>query len=370
MFLLGKARHLANENKIKNLNEIFTGFKEILLSKTSKYFLNKFNIHNDLFANTSINEEKIRILPKHFLELLVIFFFVLTIIVFHNSNEKTNEIILKIGIFSVVILKILPIINRLVTSFHNLKNMAFGSQRILNYLHNMQNKKISNISRENNRFFDFKKIKIKNIFFDYNKYKNRKNYLIKNLNFLINKNDVVGISGKSGSGKSTFVDIFSGLIDANEGEIIIDGKKLYGSFKSLWQSNIGYVPQKSIILDNSLVENINFGFNIKPDIKKIKELISLLSIDEFILSEKDMFQKKLGESGLKISGGQAQRIGMARVLYRKPQIYIFDESTNAMDVNLEKKIISKILNTEKSKTFLFISHREETLSFCNKILKF
>lgn len=369
MYILGKERHSANENKLKNLNEILIGFKEILLSNTKNYFLNKFNLDNTKFANASIMEERIRILPKLFLEILVVLFFVLAILIFNSINHDLNSVIFKIGVFSLVILKLLPIINRIITSFHNLKNMIFASQKILEIVKEFKSINTNHINKK--KIITFEKIELKNIYFDYNIRQNNDNFFLNNINLIIHKKDKLGIIGKSGCGKSTLVDIICGLLKPLDGKVLINNLELNDNLLFDWQNIVGYVPQKSIILDSNLIENINFGLNgERPDKDKIIEICKLLMIDEFIDLNKDLEKNKLGESGLKISGGQSQRIGIARALYRNPDVIIFDESTNAQDLNLENKLLDNIFAKYSSKTFIIISHRKETLKKCNKILKF
>jgi len=369
MYTLGKDRHIANENKLKNLNEILVGFKEILLSNTKNYFLKKFNSENTKFANASIKEERVRILPKLFLEILVIFFLILSILIFNSNDQDLNSIIFKIGIFSIVILKLLPIINRIITSFHNLKNMIFASERILEIIKEFESIKENNLS--NKKSISFEKLELKNIYFDYNRSQDKKFFFINNINLNIQKKDRLGIIGKSGCGKSTVVDIICGLLQPIDGKILINDLKLNQDLLVDWQNIVGYVPQKSIILDSNLVENISFGLDgERPDKGRIVEICKLLMINEFIDLTKDLETNKLGESGLKISGGQSQRIGIARALYRNPDILIFDESTNALDLDLENKLLNNIFEKYDSKTFIIISHRKETLIKCNKILKF
>lgn len=369
MYTLGKERHIANENKLKNLNEILIGFKEILLSNTKNYFLKKFNSENTKFANASIKEERVRILPKLFLEILVIFFLILSILIFNSNDQDLNSIIFKIGIFSIVILKLLPIINRIITSFHNLKNMIFASERILEIIKEFESIRENNLS--NKKSISFEKLELKNIYFDYNRSQDKKFFFINNINLNIHKKDRLGIIGKSGCGKSTIVDIICGLLQPTDGKILINDLDLNQDLLVDWQNIVGYVPQKSIILDSNLVENISFGLDgERPDKDRIVEISKLLMINEFIDLTKDLETNNLGESGLKISGGQSQRIGIARALYRNPDILIFDESTNALDLDLENKLLNNIFEKYGSKTFVIISHRKETLIKCNKILKF
>jgi ABC-type bacteriocin/lantibiotic exporter with double-glycine peptidase domain len=368
MYLYGYERSNANEYKIKSINEIFAGYKEILLTNTKIYFLEKFNFHNKIFAQACIKEERIRILPRLFLEVLIILFLILSILVFYLYYKDINSIIFKISIFSLVVLKLLPIINRIITSFHNIKNMIFASKRVLDLIKEFKSEDEKSPTNQI-EIFKFNTLSVRNLNFDYATNKPSSNYILQNINIDINSGDRVGIVGSSGSGKSTIADLICGLIKPCSGNIFLNDEILKQDSLLKWHNIIGYVPQRSVVLDSNLLENISFGIDVDNiDIEKVKEVSRMVYINEFIDLKNDLNKNMLGESGLKISGGQRQRIGIARVLYRNPSFIIFDEATNALDLNLEDKILNNIFTSYYSKTFVIISHRKETLKYCNKII--
>ena len=173
--------------------------------------------------------------------------------------------------------------------------------------------------------------------------------------------------GETGSGKSTFLDLVMGLISPHKGKIIIDGNKIE-DIKSSWQKAIGCVPQEVFILDDTLKRNVAFGLPDELiDIQKVNKAIELANLVEFKNSLSFGLETLLGESGSRLSGGQRQRIGIARALYTEPDILVFDEATNALDVQTEKKIINEIFSKKRNNTIVFVSHNQNNLTYCDLI---
>ena len=218
----------------------------------------------------------------------------------------------------------------------------------------------------NKIFSDFQNIKFKNVNFFY---KNRTKKNLIDINLDISRNDIVGIVGPSGSGKSTLVNLLLGLLIPSSGSIEADNVGINSSIIN-WRSCIGYVPQSIFLLNESLKNNIAFGVpdeNISTS--KLMECIRQSQLETFFSDLPNGLLTKLGERGTKISGGELQRIGIARALYFDPNILIFDESTSALDHETEQKLLDEIYNFKNNKTIIFITHRNSTLKYCNKIYK-
>ena len=180
------------------------------------------------------------------------------------------------------------------------------------------------------------------------------------------KNKFTFICGESGSGKSTLLNLIMGLIKPYHGEILIDGdKNLYENLYE-WRNLVGYVPQNVYLLDESIEKNIAFGEkkeNINQDL--LKKVIKLSNLDKFAF-EKDLSNFKLGEKGNKASGGQVQRIGVARALYKNPSILILDESTNGLDYETEKNFMKDIQKLKENVTIVFVSHRKHIQEYADE----
>ena len=234
----------------------------------------------------------------------------------------------------------------------------------------VKTKNVTKIKKNISPKIDFEnKIELKNIFFTYS---SKKENVIEDLNLTINKGDRIGIFGETGSGKSSFIDIFTGLLKPSSGNFYVDNENLIGLSELLhineWQQLISHVPQNSYLLDASFKSNIAFGVDSSQiDIDKVKIAARTAEIDSFIESTKYSYETYVGERGILISGGQRQRIALARALYDKKEILVLDEATSALDNKTEKIIMNNIYKNNKDITIIIIAHRLNTLYNCNKL---
>ena len=216
--------------------------------------------------------------------------------------------------------------------------------------------KIKKKELKNNKNF----LEIKNLEF---KYKKNLEKVINKINFKIVKNDFVGIVGSSGSGKTTFVNILCGLIYPDKGSFYSYGKNIYRDLNN-WQSKIGYVSSTSLVLNESIIKNITL--DQKPNKRKIIKILKQLKLENLI----NKLNFKVGDSGGRLSSGQRQRLLIARVIYRNPEILIFDEVTNYLDSKNEEKVLKLIKSLNKKKPVILITHKKSNLKYCNKVIKF
>ena len=183
----------------------------------------------------------------------------------------------------------------------------------------------------------------------------------------INSGHIIGILGESGSGKSTFLDLLSGLIKPVNGKICVDGIDINLNLKD-WQKNIGYITQNTFLMHGSVKENIAFGIeDINIDKKNLLNAIELSQLKNFIEKLPDGVNTDIFYNSSNISGGQAQRIAIARALYRKNKILILDESTNSLDLQTERKFLGDLIKLKNICSIILVSHKLETLSICDQI---
>jgi ABC-type bacteriocin/lantibiotic exporter with double-glycine peptidase domain len=212
----------------------------------------------------------------------------------------------------------------------------------------------------------FASVKIKNLTFRYN---NSLQPVLNNLELEIKKGDFLGIIGHSGSGKSTLVDILIGLLEPESAVRTIDGLETDANNRN-WRSLFGYVPQDIYILDENFYSNVAFGEEKNEiDRDRVIDSCKKANLHDFITSGKNGYDASLGERGVKISGGQRQRLGIARALYFDPKILILDEGTSALDEKTEEEILNGLHSLKDSISIIMITHKASTLKFCDKVIE-
>jgi ABC-type bacteriocin/lantibiotic exporter with double-glycine peptidase domain len=361
---LGATRVFNEKKKIENIQQSLLAIKETILFDRQNYFVNKFNKFS--FATTTILSKYFSFLelPKILLELIGFIFLIMLIFFFYYLGYDGREILPLIVIFSLAAYKILPSANRIINS---IQRMRFTTGAIDSVYYEIRNSKNSIVyNKKNNlkplQFNNF--INIKNIFF---KYQGSSRFILKNFNLKINKGEILGIYGKSGSGKTTLINILLGLLEPSKGVVLIDNIDIKKNTKG-WQKNIGYVPQIIHLLNSSIKENINLGFFDKNNIT-IKASLQLSQLDNFVKNLKNKEKTTIGEDGVKISGGQRQRLGIARAIYRNPEVLILDEPTSSLDNETEQSFIKTIISMKRKKTIIIVSHKDSVLKKCDRIIK-
>ncbi len=363
----GKYRMQESSLKLKNVSQGLNGIKEVKIYSREETFLEKFYIHAFNEANIGKKMNILFQLPRIGLELLIITFFGFFMVFQINDISNLTTYFPQLVLIGAAAFRIMPSINKVTTKFQLIKYSYPVVNKILSLLKDdetedsLKEKKITTKITFNDN------LRINKLFF---KYEDKDKKVFEDLDMLINKSECVGFVGESGVGKSTLVDLICGLLKPSRGEILSDGKNLNENIKS-WQRLIGYVPQSVYLIDDTIKENIIFGAKKdKFNEEKLNEAIKSAQLSRLIGSLEKGLETEVGERGVRLSGGQIQRIGIARALYHNPQILIFDESTSFLDEENEKNILADIVKLKKEKTLIIISHKLSTLGICDKIFEF
>lgn len=354
---LGEERSSIGEKIIRYSREALGGIREIKLNNTESIFFSFFREIFDKNAKILTKFFTYQILPRLGIEVIVVIFLSLSMLIFFIQKYEFIDIIAMLSLLGLSAVRLVPSTSKIMTSIQNIRFNQISIQNIQNGL----KKKIKE-NQKNYKEINFKKtIELKKINFSYQK----KTPILKNLNFLINKADRIGIIGKTGSGKSTLVDIISGLVNPSNGNFVVDKIKLRGK-KITWKNKLGYVSQKTFLYNNTIQFNISFK-NDNLENKKIYELLKQVELEPFVKGLRNKINSNIGENAIKISGGQKQRIGIARALYQEPELLILDEAFSALDPKTEEKIIKNISINYPKMTIINIAHKGPSLNYCNKI---
>jgi ATP-binding cassette subfamily C protein len=351
--------------KIKSVQESFHGFKELKLLDKDKLFLDNFNSNNEKSNYLSMKFNLLYIFPRVYLEVVGAIGIVLLVLL--NLDKTDNKTIVSLipilSLYFVAFIRLLPSVNRILNCIE-VHRFSFPVLKILYrdfvQLNNKSLKEsIHDLSCKKN-------ISFKNVHLSFSM-KNSKKIIFKNFNLDIKFGEKIGIIGDNGVGKTTFVNLLSGLIEPNKGLILVDGKSIKNNIKK-WQSNIGYIYQSTFLMNDTIENNICFNAVKNSDhYLKIKKINNLIGFDKFLKNLPKGLKTILGEGGGKLSGGQRQKIGIARALYFDRKILICDEITSSLDKNVENSVIRCLKNLNK--TIIIISHKIDNLSFCSKIYK-
>ena len=325
--------------------KIFHFFKDLILKS------------EDLIFKTDIVQQ----LPRVLAETLGVISIAILIIFLTISGKSNSEIITLTAVYAAVAFRLIPASTRIIAALQRIKNFAPSLALIKGEFLSLEPKGIKTNEIKKIEPIKFNNIKLKKISFSYDK----KHDIFANINLQINKGDIIGLYGESGSGKSTLINLISGLIEPYSGTIEIN-ENLLKNNKESWLASLGYVPQQVTLFNDTITKNISF-FEEEIEKEKINSILDKSNLTKFINSLPDKGNTFVGESSSKLSGGQIQRIGIARALFNDPEFIIFDESTNSLDTINENEIMEFIYSLKGSKTVLIISHDKKVLDRCDKI---
>ncbi len=358
----GQERIEHDSIRIKILQQSLNGIKDVILTNSFKYFSEQFYFHNNKSSRAGQKISFLKDLSRYWIELVTVVclvLFVLSSIFFSGDNTKLVPIL---GLFGAAFFRILPSLNRVLT---NIQSIRFSLPILKLFETDLRVSSVKPIIQKSEIDFN-DKIKISDLEF---KFPTEDKNVLNNISIEILKGQIIGIKGESGCGKSTLIDLIMGLIEPLNGSIKVDFIDIKLS-KESWYKKIGYVSQNIFLLDDTLRKNIAFGLSenqiSESDLSESLKSTNLISL---VNELKYGVDTKVGERGARLSGGQVQRIGIARALYRKPAILILDEATSALDYETEKGIMKSIYGLKGGITIIIIAHRISTLYNCDKIIE-
>ena len=367
----GRNRTFLESANIKNIQQSINGIKEIKLLKLENYFLNIFKLNINTICNYEFKHHFFSSIPRLILEITILSIFIGGFFIYSiKSFDQITNIIPSIAVFTAAAFRVIPSFSRLLEAQQNLnfyKNISLEIYKDFNNKYRYQK-----IVDNNEKYKIIKKIPefliLKNLSYWYDK--NR--IILNKLNKKIRLKGVIGIVGNSGTGKSTLIDLIAGFLIPASGEILVNNKNITTDKVALenWRNLLGYVPQSINILDETIEKNIALGKNNNEiNHNKINEILKICALEEFVKSKKKGIQTILGEKGSKISGGQRQKIGIARALYFDPKIIILDESTNSLDEKTEEIILNNLITYNNLSCIILITHKKKIIKKCNKIIR-
>jgi len=362
----GKLTKSNNRERIKNILEVFSAIKEIKILNKISFFYNKFNSSNLALCNAQKKQVVLQQSPKLFLETIFIFAIIYIIIFGVITHQSHQDLLLLLVIFVAITFKIIPSFNKILLAIQNLKYSSptikdlYEKFDLLNYQKYKKKKiKLTFKKKFNSQYL----IEFKNVSF---KHDDQNNFSLKKINLKIKKGKLIAVIGESGSGKSTFLDLLLGLNTPNTGSIFYNGSDIR-NFIEEYNKNTGYVPQDPYIFNETIKTNIAMGLGNELDLKALNYSIRSAQLSSFFRKLGKNYDYVLNEKGNNLSVGQKQRIGIARALYRDPEILILDEPTSSLDSKTAGKFYHLLNKLKSYKTIIVATHKIDNLKLYDSV---
>ena len=368
--IAGEGSRITQAGMYKWILQGASGIKDVKVLRKEYYFTDRYSDSAEGYADNQIKYNVLTNLPRLLIEAVAILGILIYVMISMLMGVNIASLMTTIAAFAVAAMRLLPSVNRLNTY---IANIAYFEPALDFIYENVNTKGLSeenvlithNPTEEYVPALTFKDtIELRDITFAY---PNTDKNIFTHADMTVPIGASVGVVGVSGAGKSTIVDIMLGLLEVKTGEILCDGIDAMEHYPE-WLSHIGYIPQTIYMLDDSIRRNIAFGVDDSDiDDDRVWAVLKEAQMMDFVKDLPDGLDAQIGERGVRISGGQRQRLGIARALYHNPQILIFDEATSALDNDTETAIMDAIDSLHGQKTMVIIAHRLRTIENCDII---
>lgn len=362
----GRAISEANQQRFKLMNEGFGGIKDTLLLGRQAQFNQRFEKASHKLGGAQGVTRGLSQVPRYAMELIAfgaVIFLVLYLLSAYDGN--LGSILPVLSVYALAGFKLLPAFQQMYTSLAQVKGNIASFDSIEQDLVDSQSVETIKLASIAGKLSPKKLIRLDSINF---RYPGKDEKALNRVTLDIPVNQVIGLVGASGSGKSTAIDVLLGLIDPQSGSLVVDGEAIKGKKKRAWQNNVGFVPQSIFLADSSIRENIAFGIPPEEiDENRVSRAAQMAHLEELLEYLPEGLNTRVGERGIQLSGGQRQRIGIARALYDDAEILVLDEATSALDGITEKLVMDAIHDFSGKKTIIMIAHRLATVKKCDRV---
>jgi ATP-binding cassette subfamily C protein len=349
-------------------NQSIGGVKEIKLMGRESFFSEIFSKYRFEYASNLTVCATIQKVPRLYLEVVLIGGILLIMVILVTRGDNAGNLIPIVALFAMASIRLMPSVSQVASSLNSLKFGKAAIDDIYDDVKSLESQRIEdNKTDDDNHLRLSSEIQLEDVTFVY---PGTERPVLQNISLSIKKGSAVAFVGPSGAGKTTIIDIILGLLEPTEGKIKIDNKDIHSDRNLLkgWQSNIGYIPQDIYLIDDSLRRNIAFGMaDEEIDDGRIIEVIGKAHLNDFLEDLPQGLDTTIGERGMCLSGGQCQRIGIARALYHNPKVLVMDEATSSLDNQTESDISQAIDEMSGEKTVMIIAHRLSTVKKCEMI---
>lgn len=368
-FYKNRLKHMGEEYRrlyagiVKCMQQSFGGIKEIKIANREKFFGEEFDSINYDLAKNQKDNALLNSIPKPVMEAACIGSLMIIVIIKASLGDISIAFATTLGVFAMGAMRLLPSVNKISAYISTLLYSRAFVESV--YTERQRMIAISKRKSEENTVSDItfdKEISVEDLSFSYEEGVEN---VINDASFKIEKNTSVAFIGPSGAGKTTMVDIMLGVLKPQKGCVKVDGSNIADCMDA-WHKKVGYIPQNIYLMDESLRRNIAFGVpESEIDDEKVWRVIREAQLENVVKDMDDGLDTVIGEMGVRLSGGQRQRIGIARALYREPEILVLDEATSALDTETERAVMEAIDSLHGKMTLIIIAHRLSTIKNCD-----
>jgi ABC-type multidrug transport system fused ATPase/permease subunit len=359
----GKERQYHEGLRTQRLQEGLAGAKDVKVLGRESHFLEQYRVHNARSARLAEVHQTIQQLPRLWLELLAVTGLAILVLTMMAQGRDFASIVPTLALFAAAAFRLMPSVTRILNAVHTLRYATPVVNVLYDELKDADNEppaKATPVAAFHTS------IELSGVTYTY---PDGPRPALDAVSLTIRKGESVGFVGPSGCGKSTLVDIILGLFVPDAGRVMVDGQDIQQNVRG-WQHQIGYVPQSVYLTDDTLKRNVAFGLsNHQIDEAAVRRAIKAAQLDEFVAGLPDGLETIVGERGVRLSGGEHQRIGIARALYHDPGVLVLDEATSALDAATELGVMRAVTALHGSKTLVIVAHRISTVAQCDRLYR-
>jgi ABC-type multidrug transport system fused ATPase/permease subunit len=359
----GESRHHHEGLRYKLVQEGLGGVRDVKILGREMEFIAKYDQHNKANADVGRRQNLVSALPRLWLEFLAVVGLSALVFLIIYEGKKPETMIPTLGLFATAAFRLMPSANKVLVAVQNLRYCL----PVVNTLY--AEKQTIALSEDGEEQSSDALIFEKTLIFDHVSYAYQEtdSTVLSDLSFCIKKGSCVGFIGASGAGKSTLINVLLGLLTPTKGRVLVDEVDIQSNVRG-WQNLVGYVPQSVFLMDDTLRNNIAFGLRDKEiDESAISRAVEAAQLSSFVASLPDGLSTNVGERGVRLSGGQCQRIGIARALYHDPPVLVLDEASSALDTETEAAFMAAVNCLRNDKTIVMVTHRLSTVSQCDEL---